>query len=53
MTVDSTDVDITYLMANPGQINALLERSTFCTQDIAIDCKQFTVPVDPGESVRL
>ncbi|KAK3797045.1 hypothetical protein RRG08_036876 [Elysia crispata] len=48
MTVDSTDVTFTYLMAKPGQIEALLKRSTFCTQEISIDCKQTTITVDPG-----
>ncbi|RUS84657.1 hypothetical protein EGW08_007577, partial [Elysia chlorotica] len=48
MTLDSTDVTFTYLMASPGQIEALLNRSTFCTQEISVDCKQTTVAVDPG-----
>lgn len=48
VTVDSSDLTITYLMASPGQIEALLERSTFCTQEISLGCQQFSVPVDPG-----
>ncbi|GFR63756.1 zonadhesin, partial [Elysia marginata] len=48
ITVDSSDVTISYLMAKPGQIEALLTRSTFCTQEISLDCKHYSIPVDPG-----
>ncbi|GFO30950.1 zonadhesin, partial [Plakobranchus ocellatus] len=41
-------LELLYLMANPSQIESLLSRSTFCTQEVSIDCRQFTIPVEPG-----
>lgn len=47
-TINSAEWFIHYLRASLEQIEALKDRSTFCTQEVSVNCKKFSLTLDSG-----
>ena len=44
--------NLTYLQADFSQLMALKSRSTFCVQDVRIDCRQFSLTYNGSKATR-